>query len=156
MILIMQRKELNRQLGLKLTPQRLAILKYLEGNQEHPSAEEIYRAIIKKFPTMSFATVYNTLETLKRHGQVKELYVDPFKKRFDPNPVPHHHVVCIQCRKIVDIQDEIPIKPPTLVSEEFEILESHIEFYGICSQCKSKKNITKKGGIIYVKNGTSP
>ncbi|MBI5598388.1 MAG: transcriptional repressor, partial [Deltaproteobacteria bacterium] len=52
--------ERYREKGLKLTPQRLAILEYLEGNTSHPTAEDIYRAIKRKHPTVSFATVYNT------------------------------------------------------------------------------------------------
>ncbi len=60
--------EKYRRLGIKLTPQRLAILEYLNGNTDHPSAEDIYRTVSKKYPTMSFATVYNTLGTLKTAG----------------------------------------------------------------------------------------
>lgn len=52
--------------GFKLTPQRLAILSYLKGNEKHPSADEVYRAVVRRFPTMSFATVYNTLKMLKQ------------------------------------------------------------------------------------------
>lgn len=128
--------------GLKLTPQRLAVLKYLEGNKEHPSADDIYKTILKKFPTMSFATVYNTLETLRRRGQVMELNFDPFKKRFDPNPMPHHHVICVKCQKILDVQNDFSLPAPKIESEEFEIIGNHIEFYGLCSKCKHKE----KGG----------
>src|SRR5512137_372133 len=95
------RGEKYRDLGVKLTPQRIAILDYLEGNLSHPSADDVYRAILRKFPTMSFATVYNTLEMLKRNGMVVELTGDPEKKRFDPNPRPHHHLICMHCRRIV-------------------------------------------------------
>jgi len=54
-----------RNIGLKLTPQRRDT-RYLEGNKEHPSAEEIFRAVSEKYPTMSFATVYNTLAALSK------------------------------------------------------------------------------------------
>lgn len=131
--------EKYKKSGLKLTPQRLAILRYLEGNKEHPSADDVYRAISKQFPMMSFATVYNTLEALKRRGQIMELNFDPFKKRFDPNPNPHHHVICIHCQKILDVQNEFLLEPPKIESENFEIIGNHIEFYGICSKCKDKK-----------------
>ncbi|MBM4339838.1 MAG: transcriptional repressor [Deltaproteobacteria bacterium] len=127
-----------RDSGLKLTPQRIAILDYLEGNIEHPSADDIYKAMSKRFPTMSFATVYNTLETLRRHGQITELNFDPFKKRFDPNPSPHHHVICVRCQKILDVKNAFLLKPPRIESEEFEIIGNHIEFYGICSKCKPR------------------
>lgn len=128
--------EKYREPGLKLTPQRLAILKYLDGNKEHPSADDIYRAVSKKFPTMSFATVYNTLETLRKRGHVMELNIDPYKKRFDPDPKPHHHLICVKCQKIVDIHKEFVLDPPKISAEEFEIIGNHIEFYGLCFRCK--------------------
>lgn len=128
-----------KTLGLKLTPQRIAILKYLDGNQEHPSAERIFKALKKKFPTMSFATVYNTLEHLKKKGQLLELNIDPKKKRFDPNPKPHHHFLCEKCDKIFDIYHEIPIPISKLEEEGFQINSSHVEFFGICPDCKIKK-----------------
>jgi len=96
-----------KDIGFKLTPQRLAILEFLDGNKSHPSAEEIYRAVSAKFPTMSFATVYNTLETMRKREKILELTIDPDKKRFDPNPTPHHHLICIRCKRIVDIHENL-------------------------------------------------
>ena len=127
--------EKYRQVGLKLTPQRLAILGYLEGNETHPSAEDIYRAISKKFPTMSFATVYNTLEKLKEKGIVAELNVDPYKKRFDPDTRHHHHLICMNCKKIIDIHGKFKLSLHETESEGFKIIGNHIEFYGLCSKC---------------------
>ena len=76
--------EKYRDIGFKLTPQRIAILDYLEGNKDHPSADDIYKAVSEKFTTMSLATVYTTLAALKERGNVLELTVDPDKKRYDP------------------------------------------------------------------------
>ena len=64
MILLIKMKK-YKDIGLKLTPQRLAILDYLDKNFDHPTAEDIYADIKDKFPTMSFATVYKTLESLR-------------------------------------------------------------------------------------------
>ncbi|MCL5062188.1 MAG: transcriptional repressor [Nitrospiraceae bacterium] len=128
--------EKYKDIGLKLTPQRLAILDYLDGNKEHPSAEDIYRAVSKKFPTMSFATVYNTLETLRQRGGVLELTIDPDKKRFDPNIEPHHHLICLKCKRIVDIHGDYKLGVPNGEKAGFEIIGNHIEFYGICPKCK--------------------
>lgn len=122
----------------KQTPQRMAIMEFLKENLDHPSAEDIYRAIRIRFPTMSFATVYNTLETLRQQGAVMELTVDPQKKRFDPNPKPHHHLICIKCRKIVDIHIDYPLEVPDEKRSGFEIVGNHIEFYGICPDCNIK------------------
>jgi Fur family peroxide stress response transcriptional regulator len=135
-----------KNIGLKLTPQRLAILAYLEGNKNHPSAEDIFKEVSKKFPTMSFATVYNTLETLKERGYVLELSIDPDKKRFDPNIDPHCHLICIKCKKIIDIYIDHKINLSEKEKSGFEIIGSHVEFYGLCSECKEDKIRSKKGG----------
>jgi Fur family transcriptional regulator, peroxide stress response regulator len=122
-------------ISLKLTPQRLAILEYLEGNKDHPSASDIYRAVSERFPTMSFATVYNTLKALKGTENVRELTIDPEKKRFDPNTSLHHHLICIKCRKIIDINTEFELGLPNVHKHGFEILGNHVDFYGICPEC---------------------
>ncbi len=130
--------EKYKHIGLKLTPQRLAILGYLEDNKLHPSADEIYAAISRKFPTMSLATVYNTLDALRRKGEVRELTIDPGKKRFDPDTSPHHHLICAKCRRIADVFTEYN---PGLSDNEragFEITGNHIEFYGICPECRQR------------------
>ncbi len=128
-----------KDLGLKPTPQRLAIFDYLEGNQDHPSAEDIYKSVSKKFPMMSFATVYNTLEALQQKNYLRELNIDPDKKRFDPNTNPHHHLICVTCKKIVDIYDDYKIRVPNRARKGFAIIGHHIEFYGLCPKCQSKK-----------------
>lgn len=120
----------------KLTPQRLAVIRYLEGNSEHPSADDIYKAVLQKFPTMSFATVYNTLDALKKQGNVLELTVDPLRKRFDPHPEPHHHLICIRCKKIIDIHLDYNLHIPNEKKMGFELVGNHIEFYGVCPECK--------------------
>jgi Fur family transcriptional regulator, peroxide stress response regulator len=122
----------------KMTPQRLAILDYLKDNIEHPSAETIFKAIKEKFPTMSFATVYNTLSTLSKTSKLRELTIDPEKRRFDPNLEPHHHLICIKCGKIVDVKVDYGLKLPYAVKKGFEIVGNHIEFYGICQDCNVK------------------
>jgi Fur family peroxide stress response transcriptional regulator len=126
-----------KDLGLKLTPQRLAILDYLEGNSDHPSAEGIYRAVSIKFPTMSFATVYTTLSTLKQKGRIAELTIDPDKKRFDPNTEHHNHLICTSCKMVVDIFNDHNVDLPESLKKDFEITGNHVEFYGLCPECKT-------------------
>ena len=128
--------EKYRQLNIKLTPQRLAILRYLEGNREHPSADTIYKSVQKQFPTMSFATVYNTLEALKSIGNVKELKVDSGKKRYDPDTSDHHHLICKKCKSVLDIHKDFNISLPDYLTGGFDILGNNVEFYGICENCK--------------------
>jgi Fur family peroxide stress response transcriptional regulator len=128
-----------KDIGLKLTPQRLAILGYLEGNTDHPSAEDIYKAVSVQFPTMSFATVYNTLDALRDKGYIIELTVDPSKKRFDPCTNPHHHLICTLCRKVRDINIPFSLDLPEQVKGDFSITGNHIEFYGICPVCQKRQ-----------------
>jgi Fur family peroxide stress response transcriptional regulator len=135
-----------KKCGLKLTPQRLAILDYLEGNKDHPSADDIYKAVQKAFPTMSFATVYSTLETLKQRGMLAELTIDPAKKRFDPNTEKHHHLICTGCRKVVDVHRDFCLDLPAGVADDFEVTGNHIEFYGTCPACGTKNTNTLSGG----------
>lgn len=127
------------RLNLRLTPQRMAILDYLEGNKSHPSAEDIYRAVAKKFPTISLATVYNTLSALERRGQLLKLTIDPSKARYDPNTLPHHHLICTQCKMIEDVDTHYR---PALPDTNFEVTGSHVEFYGSCPKCRKMSRET--------------
>lgn len=130
--------EKYRELGIKLTPQRLVILSYLDGNKAHPSARAIYRSVSKQFPTMSLATVYNTLEALMDKGRLQELTIDPDKKRYDPDCSQHHHLICIKCKNIVDIHKEVKLTLSSSMTKGFDLIGNRIEFYGICRKCKKK------------------
>lgn len=125
--------------GFKLTPQRIEILRILEGNTSHPTAEDIYREIKKKYGTVSFATVYNTLQALKERGELLEVTIDPERKHFDPNSTPHHHIVCGSCGKIEDVFEDysVALKLPERVLEKFTATGNHIDFFGICADCKN-------------------
>ena len=125
--------------SIKLTPQRLAIFEYLEGNKSHPSAAEIYKAVSRKYPTMSFATVYNTLEKLREKGQVLELSIDTGKKRFDPNVIPHHHLICVNCKAIIDVHRNFVLDLQEGERCDYEIVGNHVDFYGICPKCKKRR-----------------
>jgi Fur family peroxide stress response transcriptional regulator len=147
MILSKMLTKLDKKKGLgasfKRTPQRLAILSYLEGNTSHPSAEDIYRAVSKKYHSMSFATVYNTLNALAKAGAIRELTIDPGRKRFDPDVSGHHHLMCVLCGKIVDISRGLTVDLPQALAQDFDVLGSHIEFYGHCALCKKRGKLPK-------------
>ncbi len=125
--------------GFKRTPQRLAILEYLEGNTAHPSAETIYQAVSKKYRSMSFATVYNTLNTLVAAGALRDLTIDPDRRRYDPNTRPHHHLLCLHCKKVVDVPEPIPAEVPDSITAKYTVVGHHIEFYGYCISCGKKQ-----------------
>ena len=132
-----------RSSGHKITPQRLAIAEILAGSQGHPSVEDIHALIKKDFPTMSLATVYKNIVLIKSLGEVLELGFPDGSNRYDGNkPNPHPHVICIKCKKIVDPElDRLDDMKEEVASETgFEILNHRLDFFGICSDCRKKKD----------------
>lgn len=128
-----------RNIGFKLTPQRLAILDYLNGNLQHPSADDIYQAVLKEFPTISFATIYTTLTELKRRGRLLELTTNPDKKHYDTETSEHSHLLCTRCSRIFDIPVEYTLVLPESVKRNFTITRSHLEFHGLCPNCRKSR-----------------
>lgn len=126
-----------KESGVRITPQRHAILEYLISSEMHPTADEIYKALEDDFPNMSVATVYNNLRVFRNTGLVKELTYGDSSSRFDFVTHDHYHIICDQCGKIVDFHH------PGL--EEVEHLASHVtgfqvnshrlEVYGTCPEC---------------------
>lgn len=130
------REDASRVGGFKLTPQRLAIISYLKANEKHPSADEVYRAVARRFPTMSFATVYNTLKTLKQSGMLTEIAVQGGKMRFDPDTSPHDHLICIQCKGVVDVHHVARPVLPGRKRAGYTLIGSQVEFFGVCPSCR--------------------
>lgn len=125
--------------GLKITPQRVAILRFLDGNRQHPSVDEIHREVVKTFPTLSLATVYNTLDTLVKIREVKAVHVDETRKRFDPDTTPHHHAVCRHCGSIQDLHRDFgtTLDVPGDVSDGFRVESASVSFQGVCGDCSA-------------------
>jgi len=127
-----------REKKLKLTPQRIAVYKYLQGTKEHPSAEIVYKALQPQYPTMSLATVYKALKTLVEVGLVQEINVGEGNFRYDGNVCAHPHIQCVNCGKVDDVDDVCfsdlndKIKPYT----KYEVLTNQVYFYGLCENCK--------------------
>ena len=100
-----------RRSGLSVTRQRLAIFEALAASREHPSAEDICRAVRKRMPQLSLATVYKNLEALREIGAVSDVNALHEHGRYEaalPGTgagTPHHHLVCVACRKVVDLHD---------------------------------------------------
>ncbi len=126
-----------RQEGMKLTPQRLAVVRYLDGNRAHPSVEEIHRGVVREFPTISLATVYNTLEMLERLEVVQSVFLNGGRRRYDPVTRPHHHAVCRRCHRVEDIFPETtePIPVPGAVTEGFCEVVAVVLYQGLCRSC---------------------
>lgn len=127
-----------REKKLKLTPQRIAVYKYLQSTKEHPSAEVIYKALQPTYPTMSLATVYKALKTLVEVELIIELNVGEGNFRYDGNMSSHPHIQCISCGKVDDIEGICFSNVNEDVKQHtcYEVLASKIYFYGLCENCK--------------------
>src|SRR5580692_2040367 len=93
-----------RKGGLAVTPQRLAIIKALLTSAEHPRADTVYEIVRREHPHISLATVHRTLETLCEIGEARKVTTLHDSARYDGNLAPHHHVVCVRCRRIRDVE----------------------------------------------------
>lgn len=126
---------------LKVTPQRAAIYKALAETTLHPTADDLYQKVLKDYPMISPNTVYYTLSTLKNVGLVKEVNYWHDRARFDANVTPHHHLICLDCRAIFDIEDRSlnQIRQKAKIPKDFQVLSHQVEFYGYCSSCQKVK-----------------
>lgn len=127
-----------REKKLKLTPQRIAVYKYLQSTKEHPSAEVIYKALQPTYPTMSLATVYKALKTLIEVELIIELNVGEGNFRYDGNMSSHPHIQCISCGRVDDIEGKCFSNVCEDVKQytSYEVIASKIYFYGLCENCK--------------------
>ena len=135
--------ELLKAHGLKITPQRLEILKYLEKNRTHPAAEKIYSDLKKKNPSLSKTTVYNSLEVLSEHNIIQELTISKLESKYDFKSTPHHHFLCNKCGRIIDMDGKCPYNDCPFLDKIFRskhrIEKVHGYFKGTCEQCLKKK-----------------
>ncbi|MDR1066597.1 MAG: transcriptional repressor [Clostridiales bacterium] len=125
---------------LKVTPQRLAIYEMLSNTRQHPSAESIYRALCETHPSMSLATVYKTLDTLKNTGLIQEINVGEDSFRYDANRRPHPHIICVSCHSVHDLPmfDALErLREEARAVTDFEELTEQLYFYGICPMCQN-------------------
>jgi Fur family peroxide stress response transcriptional regulator len=127
--------------GYRATPQRLAICDALRKAGSHPTVAEIHEYVKRKDPTISLATVYNTLELFTQIGLAREICFRDQPTRYDPSVDSHINLLCINCGRIEDIDfDEFEKILPKIERESgFEVLGQRFEMYGHCSDCNSKK-----------------
>lgn len=95
-----------KEAGLKVTPQRVAILKVLAEKNNHPSAENIAEQLKQDYPNLSLGTIYNTLETLAQKRVISKVQSDDGKMRFDAKLDMHHHLLEFDSGRIEDYYDE--------------------------------------------------
>jgi Fe2+ or Zn2+ uptake regulation protein len=126
-----------RKNGIKVTPQRLEILRFLDTHRTHPTADEIYHELKKDNPALSKTTVYNTIQSLKEHGLLISLAFNSHESHFDSVINHHHHLVCSDCGNVIDIEVECPFTRDKILGGH-RIDEVFGYFKGVCATCLSK------------------
>ena len=145
----MTKKSIIKQLrekGLKITPQREAIIEVLLENRDlHPGARLVYEEAKKKKKSLSLSTTYATLNELSRHEIIKTLQFDKMENRYEGDLEEHINLICERCKKILDYKVPITVDQREVVKKTgFSITDTRMEYYGYCRECRKDKG--SKGG----------
>jgi Fur family transcriptional regulator, peroxide stress response regulator len=130
-----------KERGLRITPQRVAIIEVLlEKGHLHPSAYFIFKEAKKKSRSLSLSTTYATINEFSRYGIIKTLQFEGVENRCEANLKDHINLICEQCRKIIDYEVPIYVDQRDLVKRTgFIVTNNRLEYYGYCRDCSQDK-----------------
>jgi len=127
-----------RKRGIAVTPQRLAVIQALLASENHPSTDEICVAVRRKHPHVSLATVHRILNEFCEVGEARKVTLLHDVARYDGNVEPHHHVLCVRCRRVHDVEipevDKLLEGTPSL--GQFALLRCSLEIDALCARCQ--------------------
>ena len=133
-------ERLCRANGLRLTVQKRAVLVALLARGDHPTADALFAAVSASLPGVSRATIYRILEGFVRIGIVSKQAHPGAAVRYDANVGHHHHLHCVRCDRIVDLDaprlDRLVVPPAA--RHGFQIEDYSIFFRGVCAECRSR------------------
>ncbi len=132
---------------LRKTHQREIILEELCANPTHPTADELYERVRRRLPRVSLATVYRNLEILSDLGIIQKIETAGRQKRYDGNPERHHHIRCLHCGRVDDVDmaedSEFEIKMPERSRHGFRVMDVKVDFSGICPDCEKEARASR-------------
>lgn len=132
---------LLKEKELKATPQRIAILKEL-SQKKHPNMDDLYETIKNENPSISLATIYKNIGTLKEKGVVIEVNTSDGKMRYDIDSSPHIHIVCKNCHSIEDMDyNEYLFDYQEKLEKSRDIKIEKLEVIATVNSCKFCKSI---------------
>ena len=140
-----------RSHGLSVTHQRLAIFEVLASSREHPSAEQLHKAVQRRIPTLSLATVYKNLEALKAIGAVADVNPLHEQGRYEaalPGTgagLRHHHLVCVSCKKVRDLHDSELDRLRVRDAQGFDVRAVRVQAEGLCPECQARAGRRTEG-----------
>ncbi len=124
-----------------MTVQRRTVLEVVLERDDHPTADQVYEAVLARLPRISRTTVYRVLDRLAELELIRRVHHPRASSRFDGKIHRHHHLVCLQCNKIFDYEDAAldAIPWPQKKPHGFEISDFSVQFIGICPDCRKKE-----------------
>jgi Fur family peroxide stress response transcriptional regulator len=137
----------HRECGLPVTTQRRAVFEAIIERADHPTAEQLYRAVRSELPQVSRMTIHRILATFVSVGLVARTCHPGSAARFDPKLHQHHHLVCLDCGRITDVEDprlnRVPW--PDIKRHDFQIQDYNVYFRGRCGRCRQKPEAGRAG-----------
>jgi Fur family ferric uptake transcriptional regulator len=126
--------------GLKLTPQRKLILDIIHDAEEPLTADTIISHVQERMPGVHKSTIYRTLEILEESGCVYKSTLDNQLIYHHPEEGRHHHLVCTQCGKSIDCEDDVfaPVEKSIGAKYGFRVDFKHVVMSGLCEECRQK------------------
>ena len=128
-----------REAGLRLTHQRLEVVRELAAAHDHPDADELFRRVRRRVPTISLDTVYRTLAVLVERGLVARV-TTPRATRFDTDLAPHHHFVCTSCGELYDVPPRFAaVHAAEAIPGVGRVRGVCLELHGVCAACGARE-----------------
>jgi Fur family transcriptional regulator, stress-responsive regulator len=126
-----------RARGLRVTPQRQAIFRLLQGDATHPTVETLFERARTDMPTISLKTVYQTVHDLESMGDVELIHLGTGSVRVDPNvESAHHHLICTVCGRVRDVLVDVrDLRLPARDRRGFTVSDVEVHFRGVCEEC---------------------
>ena len=129
------------ELGLTCTHQRMVIYRALAATDSHPTPESIYEQVRQEVPAISLGTVYKNIHTFTAVGLLREVNVLHDSLRLDANLEIHHHLVCVQCKTVIDVPEENvePVQLRNPLPAGFRLERCSVEMLGVCANCAARQ-----------------
>lgn len=130
--------EILKKSGIRMTPQRLAILEYMATSESHPTVDEIHKDLQGLLHSLTTATIYSNLKCFKKYNLINELSFGEVASRFEWTTSFHYHVKCKFCGKIVDFYYPklVEVEEFVNIKTGFKVNQHFFELKGICPECQ--------------------
>lgn len=137
-----------RKSNYKITPQRLEVIDFIKNEQNtgHFTAEEVYRNVKEKEPTITLATVYNILRALRDSGSINSFEANG-STWFETNVDFHGNLICRDCGRIMDIHLDKELVNELLPVKKFSIDSANLVLRGLCSHC-AEESLEEQGAML--------